>query len=214
MSAIKFDKLGKASRTLLAAVLVLSGVFLIGPTSVKAAACTTTLSVGDNVRTAVANAPAGGVVCLNNGDYGYVSLDNIDKPNYVTLKSTTGQGATIGFPQDTSNNLGLTGVADSSYLNFESLIIRGMTIISSENIRLSQNSFIGPYNFQIRANTTDLNNIFVDNNHFDNFTEEGYEARFHIPGPENNLSTDPGRNIKVTNNVFHGGCNDGMQVGG
>ncbi len=132
-----------ARSALLVTALALAGAMLFS-LHTKAAACTTTLSVGADVKAAVANAPAGGVVCLNAGDYGYVSLNNIAKSNYVTLRSTSGQTATVGFPQDSSNNLGLAGVSGSSYLNFENLTVRGMTIVASQNIRLTGNSFIGP----------------------------------------------------------------------
>lgn len=67
-------------------------VFLATTTS-SFAACDQTVNPGANVASWVSSAPTGSTLCLNNGNYGTVSLNDIQRSGFVTIQSTSGQGA-------------------------------------------------------------------------------------------------------------------------
>ena len=60
-----------------------------------AQSCTTTISPGTNLASAVSSAAAGSTICLNSGNWGSTSLSGIVKTDYVTIRSATGVGAVV-----------------------------------------------------------------------------------------------------------------------
>jgi hypothetical protein len=57
--------------------------------------CTSTLSAGAAVGTAITNATAGDVICLNNGNYSGFTLNNVSKNPRVTVRAVNAGSATF-----------------------------------------------------------------------------------------------------------------------
>jgi hypothetical protein len=171
---------------------------LLGLSQVTWAACNQTLSPGANVASAISNAAAGSTICLNNGDYGSISISNISKSSPVTLQSASGVGAKIGITLSSSNQLIFKS------LTFSKLSWSGN---SNTNIKVLNNTFSGQMYVYGNGNGTPQNNV-IDGNTFDGIDacDSCYEGRLQIYG---------GGNLIVSNNHFgNGGQSDGIQIGG
>lgn len=166
------------------------------------AQCTTTLNVGANVATAVSSAAAGATICLNSGSWGTINLFNITKSNYVTVKSTTGLGASAYF-----------SIGNSQFIRVDSVTLTGALLNScSRNIIISNSSTVpnsgsGIYIDGTGCPTT-AQNITIDGVIFDRVGPALYEGR---------LSVRDGNTITVKNSQFlgvwatNGGPSDGFQ---
>ena len=97
------------SRKLRIASVVSVACFLGVANPLHAQTCTQTLSVGANVASAVSSASNGSTICLNSGNYGTVNFSNIARSDYVTVRSTSGVGATIGPRGAAIAHIGVTG---------------------------------------------------------------------------------------------------------
>lgn len=169
----------------------------------EAQSCTQTLSPGANIANAVSAAASGSTVCLNSGSYGNLSLANITKTGYVTLRSVTSKGATLG---DTS-------IYGSRYLLLDDLVIGGGGISGcSQHIQIRNSRFVT--NGLVMRNdggctpTTNLD-ITLDGNTFNGLPVPLWEGRLSI-----GLTGNPS-GIVITNNTFGGGgCSDGIQLVG
>lgn len=176
---------------------------LLGFSQVSFAACTQTLSTGANVASAVSNAANGSTICLNTGNYGNVTLDNIVKTSDVTLQSASGNSATIGLD-----------ISRSNHLKISNLTISGMDIHNKAvNITVSGNTFTGQtvINTGINGGSDYGNaNILIDNNSFDNISvcANCYEGRLQV------MSGSLPTGVTISNNHFGGpGESDGIQIG-
>lgn len=76
---------------------IAAAVMALAACSAEAQTCDQTLSVGANVASAVSGASAGSTICLNSGNYGAVSLSNINKSDFVTLAAAPGATATLAL---------------------------------------------------------------------------------------------------------------------
>ncbi|MGZ3805635.1 MAG: hypothetical protein ACXWRA_11300 [Pseudobdellovibrionaceae bacterium] len=182
-------------------ILILFAQIIAGAQS--AASCTQTLSVGNDIVAAIAGAPNGSVICLNNGDYGVVDLSGIQKTSYVTVQSVSGRGATIS-PQ----------FGNSQFLRFTNLTISGTSITAcSSNIQLSSSTFTSGAFINDRGFTcTYPLNISIDGSIFSNLSGAGYEGRISISDDDGH---QPSLGIIISNNEIRDGCNsDGVFLAG
>lgn len=176
----------------------------LASTAAWAQSCTTTLSVGGNVASAVSSAATGAVICLNSGNWGTVALNNITKAGYVTVKSTTGQGAQ-GYFQ----------IGASQYIHVDSVTLAGAIVNScSRHIIISNstsvpNSDSGIYITGDSCVGTNLD-ITVDGVVLDRVGQASYEGR---------ISIRDGNNVTVKNSTFTGtpssvAASDGLFLNG
>lgn len=183
-------------------------IVLLWPTLSWGQACTVTLNPGANLDSEIPAAAAGAVVCLNSGDYGSPVLMSFTKSPRVTMRSTTGQGATMYLRLYSDVN-GLT----IKSINFTG----GLTIgaagsadgANNRNITIHYSNF-GTAQFVLATTNFNNNNILIDNNTFGKFNAiGGFEGRMQFTGASANPS-----GITVSNNTFGPeGCSDGIQVG-
>jgi hypothetical protein len=172
---------------------------LLGLSQVSWAACDQTLSTGANLASAISGAAAGTTICLNNGNYGNVTLSGINKSSPVTIQSTNGTGATMN----------VTSLASSNGITFKNLTISGLMWSgnANTNIKVLNNTFTGQMYIYGNDNGSPQKNI-IDGNTFDGITvcANCREGRLSIYG---------GNDLVVSNNHFGGaGESDGIQWGG
>lgn len=183
------------------AVLIILAVLILGTAEGAIAACTTTLSEGANIASAVSAAAPGSVVCLNDGNYGTQNFGNIGKSNYVTVRAVNQQGATVYL-----------NVGQSSYLKFDGLIIPGGLINGcSKNIQVVNSAF-GSAGLTLDNDNGSCTNlgILIDNNTFSRSGPATWEGRLSI-----NRTRNPA-GITISNNQFEGvgtTPSDGVFVG-
>lgn len=149
-------------------------------------ACTTTVSApGSNVRSAVSNASPGDVICLNNGTYDIVDLSDIQKSNYVTIRSFSGVGAKGYWRFYNTRFIRLENVTGGVYSaqGWEGVGINGCsqniqivgyvgTPNSGEGINIDQSDTVG-------CNTTPQN-ILIDGAVLDRIGQVGGEGRLSL----------------------------------
>ena len=158
------------------------------------AACTQTLSPGNDVAKAATSAAAGDTICLNAGNYGTVAFTNIAKSADVTIQSASGRTATI-YPD----------IWAANHLRFQNLTINGLEIKdASRNVTIASSTFKGQAILRVTGTAV---NVVIDGSTFDGITvcASCYEGRLQI------ISGD---GVKITNNHFGGGGeSDGIQIG-
>lgn len=164
-------------------------------------ACTTTLSVGANVASAVSSAANGATICLNTGNYGTVNLFDIGRSGFVTVRSTTGIGARIS-PQP----------GNSDFIRFSSLTLFDVSVNScSTNIEFLNSTFEpnnGGLLFDASACPSSTHNYLVDGVIFHQVGMALYEGR---------LNCRDCNAITVRNSTFSGigsEASDGIQTQG
>ena len=184
-------------------LICLSSVLLFGASQASMAACDQTLSVGANVASATASAPGGSTICLNGGNYGSVNFTNINRSAGVTLRSTSGIGATIN-----------ANVANSRFITFQNLTIAGSQISAcSRDIQIRDSTFTNGLLVTMRnaACTANLN-LLVDGNTFGNLGPATYEGRLSVADDD---GVQPSMGLTISNNKFGPGCqSDGIQLVG
>lgn len=90
-------------------------------------ACTQTFSSLTGLAAAIGSAANGSVICLDSGTYGALDLFDYGRSGYVTLRSTTGTGATLGY----------TRIGNSDYIRLRNISVTGLLVNScSLNIQL------------------------------------------------------------------------------
>jgi len=170
-------------------------LFLLCGASKAALACDQTLSVGANVASAVASAPNGSTICLNNGNYGTVNLFDISRSGYVTLTSTNRHGAQI------KPNPG-----NGQYVKFQGLTIPGgLSNSCSKHVQWIDNVFTGT--MTLSNNGCSNMDLLFDGNTFNDINVGGddYEGRLSVV-----YGCPSG--VTIRNNTFSGGVSDGIQV--
>jgi Bacterial TSP3 repeat/Right handed beta helix region len=134
--------------------------------------CTQTLAPGSSLSSAVSNAAAGSVICLNAGSWS-LSLSQVSKSSYVTIQPS-------GGPQTAS--LGYSMINKSKYLRFRNLkFTGGVEMIGSTNhIEFLGNEFVG--RFGIRANGdgasfgTEVTDVLIDGNNLHDLDYTGSQG--------------------------------------
>jgi Bacterial TSP3 repeat len=132
--------------------------------------CTQTLASG-NLSSAISNAAAGAVICLNGGSWS-VSLSQVSKSNYVTVQSSSGKTASLGY----------SIINKSKYIRFQGLkFTGGIEMIGSTNhIEFRDNEFTGE--FGIRANGegasagTEVTDVVIDGNNIHDIDYTGTQG--------------------------------------
>ena len=160
--------------------------------------CTQTLNPGANLASAVSSAAAGSLICLNSGSYGSVSFNNVTKSPRVTVRSVTGQGASMGLSFSGANGITIDSVTVTS-ANFS-----GST---TKNITIQNSAFTGSAVFNNLANS----NVLLDNNTHNNISAGGQyvsPARIHL-----SYSSATHSGVTIQNSVMDGGSADGVQTG-
>lgn len=161
-------------------------------------ACTQTLSPGANVASAVSGAAAGSIICLNSGSYGSVSLGTFTKSPRTTVRSVTGQGASMKLSFSGTNGVTIDSVTVTG-ANFS-----GST---TKNINIQNSTFTGHAIINDLANS----NVLLTNNTHNNINGGGQyvaPARIHL---SYGSSTHSG--VTIQNSIMDGGSADGVQTG-
>jgi hypothetical protein len=135
--------------------------------------CTQTFSSSTGLATAISNAANGSTICLNNGSYGVVNLFDMARSGYVTVRSTTGRGATIQ-PQ----------VGNSDFMRFEELTIPGFVLVNScsTNIQFVDLTWTPDTEgllFDASSCPSTTHNYLVDNVDFTEVGMATYEGRLN-----------------------------------
>jgi hypothetical protein len=171
--------------------------------SAFAQTCTTTISPGANVSSAVSSAAAGATVCLNSGNWGDVTFSGVVKSAYVTVRSASGVGATIS-PYVTGG---------SQFIRLSNLTISGMSLdgASTKHIVVADSTFT--QKLDIVTTNFNSNDILIDGNTFNGIDSGGgTEGRVNVRWPNGPGSVPAG--VTLSNNTFSGaGCSDGVQLG-
>lgn len=169
------------------------------PSAVLSQSCTQTLNPGANVASAVSSAAAGSTVCLNSGSYGTVTLSGIVKNPRVTIRSTSGKGASFRLTVQSGTNGIVIDSATITGSNFSGNTTRNVTVQNS--------TFTGHAVFNGLANS----NVLFDNNTHNNIQGGGQfdsPARIHLSYTS---STHSG--VTIQNSLMDGGSADGVQTG-
>lgn len=170
----------------------------------SAQTCTTTISTGTSIATALGAAAPGSTICLNSGNWGSLTLNGVVKSNYVTIRSTTGIGASMS----------ITITGGTQYVRLKNLTITGGDIngASTKHIAVMGSSFTSSGLF---VNTTgfNANDILISGNTFNGTSTAGFqEGRLSVSWPGGPGSVPAG--VTVSFNTFSGGgCSDGVQIG-
>jgi hypothetical protein len=175
------------------------GCLALNPAAALAQSCTQTLNPGGNVASAVSAAAAGATICLNSGSYGSVTLSGIVKNPRVTIKSTSGQDATMS----------LTVSGGSNGITVDSVTMAGgsMSGSTTRNITIQNSAFTSHWVINGLANS----NVLLDHNTHNNIEGGGQysaPARIHL---SYGSSTPSG--VTIQNSVMDGGSADGVQTG-
>ncbi len=151
------------------------------------------------MRAAIAAAPAGAVICLSSGDYGTITIGDVNKSNDVVVQAASGASPSVELE-----------VHRSHHLRFVGLTIRRLRTANVRDITFSHNTFTGAS--LVETQNTDANILF-DANRFDgiNIGADDYEGRLTVRGYDNTAPVG----VTISNNHFGGGgCSDGVQVVG
>ena len=172
------------------------------------AACDQTLSPGANIGAAIASAPGGSVICLEDGRYDGVRLSGVGKKSMVTVRSKNG-AATV--------NVGMLELDNVSYLHLQQVtftggLLRGSHLHLSESVGAAY--LLNGVSQILRVYGSGANaDILIDRIRY-----------VDIPNPCTNNACVEGRisvlgggdpsGITIANCYFAGGNSDGIQVGG
>ena len=178
---------------------LVAGALTLNASDAVAQSCTQTLSAGANVASAVSGAAAGSTICLNSGSYGGVTLNGVSKNPRVTIRSTTGDGA----------SLNLTFGSGTNGITVDSVTVTGgrMTGNTTRNITIQNSTFTGHLVIDGLANS----NVLLNNNTHNNIQGGGQfsaPARIHL---SYGSSTHSG--VTIQNSLMDGGSADGVQTG-
>jgi len=178
-------------------------LFLGLPHNAAGQSCNQTLSVGANVASAIANAPADSTICLNSGNYGTLNVSNANRTSFVTVRSTTGVGAT--FSMD---------LISASWIRFQSLTIAGADMTGCPNhIEVRNSTFTAGLLISTRGVSCPQNlNLVVDGNTFGDLGPATYEGRISVVDDD---GLQPSMGLTISNNKIGPGCrSDGIQLAG
>lgn len=180
---------------------------ILNPPVITPGSCTTTLSAGANVASAIASAAAGAVICLNSGSYGQVTLGTYTKSPRVTIQSTTALGASLAGMyvggSSAPNGLTFSGLTWTNDVQFDGPV---------RNFTIRQSAFGTQAMLIVETGTYNANNVLFDANTHGalNAGPDRPEGRISIRNGSGNPS-----GVAITNSVFGpGGCSDGVQTAG
>ncbi len=156
-------------------------------------ACTTTLGAGANIASAIAAAPDGGVICLQNGSYPHEVVSSMHT-SYVTVEPAGGATASVaGIQTNGTSFLRLQG------LNFTSGVdMRGS---ADHDIQVLDNDIGNScFGVAISGNSGPVNNVLVSGNTIHNLSTancggSGYAAA-------QGVTINWGNNVTISYNTF------------
>ena len=173
--------------------------------------CDQTFSSSTGLLTAVAANPSTTkTLCLNNGSYGSLSFNSISRSAYVTIKSTTGTGASLTVDE----------ILASTFLRFESLTLGGIGNLGncSRNIQIVDNAFTGSQGINIwnrddGCSATAFTYLIDGNTFADSVSTTGQEGKISVTDDN---GAQPSADITISDNTLTGGsCNaDGIFLAG
>jgi hypothetical protein len=139
--------------------------------TVEGGNCSQTLSPGANLSSAISDAAAGSVICLDGGSWSF-NLSGVSKSNYVTVQSSGDQVASLSY--SILNN--------SRYLRFRDLQFTGGAemIGASNHIEFLDNEFVG--RFGLRANGdeasrgTNVTDVLIEGNYLHDLDYTGSQG--------------------------------------
>ena len=166
------------------------------------AQCTVSLSPGENLAHAILNAEPGSIICLNDGDYGDLSLSDISQTSYLTIRSVNPKGASLGTVR----------LSNCEFIFIDNVVINGGAIDAcSRHIQIKNSEFTAALTLRNDGGCAPISNldILLDGNTFNGLGTGAWEGRLSIGLSGNNSG------IVISNNVFGGGgCSDGIQLVG
>jgi hypothetical protein len=192
-----------------------TGVFVSGKLSTSFT-CNQTFSNSTGLVAAIGSAANGSTICLNNGSYGTLTLTNVARSGYVTIRSTTGIGATVGAT-----------ISNSDFIRFQSVTMSNFVAQScSTNLEILDTTFTvngnGAYFNGADCELTVMN-FLVDNSTFIQVGQSGNEGRLSCrycntatfsnnllqgivssSNASDGINLDNGRNVTVEQNLFTG----------
>lgn len=174
-------------------------------TSTPGTTCTTTISSGGNVATALSNVAAGGTVCLNAGTYSFNAT--VSKSSMTTVTAAQGVSMTqitfTTFETNTSSNLRF----DSITISGDGGIGNGPDDPGSTHIKLTNSRVVPPGSLCIQG-SNDHMDVVIDNVDFGGTGQAACgEGRLDIRGACHNCD------IVIKNSTFGpGGASDGIQI--
>lgn len=174
-----------------------------------AATCTTTVSSGANLTTAITNIAAGGTLCLGAGSYTYSG--SVSKSSMTTIRSTSGVMADVTFTSFTSNT--------SNNLTFQYVTFSGTTVIGtgdpsatgSTNLAVKNFNMSGSAGFCVEQGNSNAN-ILIDHGKFSNSYNGNGSSGCTSEGRLGLKSSCTSCGITVSNSEFSGGASDGIQA--
>jgi Right handed beta helix region len=173
-----------------ACTLFLFMTLLGAPSLARAQSCTQTLSPGANVASAVSSASNGSVICLNSGSYGTVNFTNIQRGDFVTVRSASGQGARMSIGE----------VYNSRFIRFDSLTFDSVAVRECSSDIQFLNSTWSPggggmvFMYGTSCSQADMR-LVVDGATFASVGRAGYEGRLSVRGV---------RGLTIKNSTFSG----------
>jgi hypothetical protein len=172
------------------------------------AGCDQSLRPGDDVAAAISNAASGSTICLEAGNYGYISLFNIIKSSDVTVRAAPLGG--FGYVPPFSRQIPIISlsITGSAHLRFSYLTFTGLNMGNGGNrdISIVNNIFTGQA--LVKGEVGGAANIKIEGNRFNNISVCSNCA-------EGGLQISDGEGVVVINNDFNGGgASDGIQLQG
>jgi hypothetical protein len=167
------------------------------------AECSTTLAPGADVSAAISQAPAGAVLCLQSGSYAEIAVDSADKAPAVTVRSATGERATV-------NGISLT---DPNGLHLVALDITGGVSVtpSGSDIQLVDNDITGVtgiYMFGDYRIGGQIENVLIEGNRIHDIDYTGAQQGGYGYGIE---GIGDVRHVVVRENTIQSPASDYMQ---
>lgn len=184
----------------------LVGIILlcIAPAISHAQACTTTLSAGANVGTAITGAAGGAVICLSNGNYSGFNLSGVSKNPSVTVKALNDFASTFTGTITLEN--GTNG------LTLEGFNLSAVRIIGSSTRNITVRKYVhlaSGSKFEIDGPTGTPNILFEDGTHINHMLAMN-PASIHLSYSPSSSQQPVATFRRIT---MDGGCSDGIQTG-
>ncbi len=162
-----------------------------------AGACTRTATSASTLASEFGAARAGETICLAAGSYGTFLARDVSKSGVVTIRSQTGQDASLEIE-----------FIDAANIRLDSVTVTGAVIrASSRNITVSNSRFTGIA--VIQAGALANANILFDSNTHINIAgcSPCYAGRVHVDTEGDNPT-----GVTVRNSLFEGGTSDGVRA--
>lgn len=173
--------------------------------------CDQTLSPGANVGSAISSAAAGSAVCLSDGNYGGITLNNVNKSPSVTVRAVNSGSASF------TGQVSITGSTNG--LTFDGINYKGIGITGANASNLTfRNGDASKGTIEVDGVKTTTPNILFENLTHINQDNSGFcrGGAFPCVGVAAYHFSYSGRSSPVATirgAYIDGGCADGIQSG-